>query len=334
MQDARTIVLLDITIADTNLGNTIIMEAVEKQLRSIFREAFFVKVPSFDKIGPISRGLLRSADLIFLCGGNVLTSHPLVFKPWRIGLWTAGLMKRKVITVGVGWLRHKRLSEHWMEPDLYARLLYNLALSNQFYHSVRDNYTKIKMTQLGFKAINTGCPSLWSISDEHCRAIPKEKGQAVVTTVTYYRKDPKADETLLAILRAHYEKIYFWPQQPADIPYFLEIARNSAQGIKILPPDLNVFDNLLKSHPALDYIGTRLHAYIRAVQHGRRAINIQVDDRAKEMAKDFNLTVVPRGKWERLEKLIVEPFETRIRIPIHEISEWKQQFKEVELQDG
>ena len=54
------------------------------------------------------------------------------------------------------------------------------------------------------------------------------------------------------------------------------------------------------SNSELDYVGTRLHAYIRAVQHGKRAINIVVDDRGKEMGRDFNLTIVRRGEWEKI----------------------------------
>lgn len=59
----RTIVLLDITIADTNLGNTIIMSAVEKHLRQIFPQDFFIRVSSFDGLGPRARELVGVLSL-------------------------------------------------------------------------------------------------------------------------------------------------------------------------------------------------------------------------------------------------------------------------------
>ena len=44
----------------------------------------------------------------------------------------------------------------------------------------------------------------------------------------------------------------------------------------------------------IDYVGTRLHAGIRALQHKKRTIIIGIDNRAIEKAKDFNLTVIDR----------------------------------------
>lgn len=236
-------------------------------------------------------------------------------------------MRNKVVLVGVGWMRHKRLSERWMKPDFYTRMVYRLALSKDYYHAVRDNYAESKLRELGFKVLNTGCPSLWSLSKEHYQVIPKKKGRFVVTTLTSYRRNLEADRTMLNILRRHYEKIFLWPQQPDDWFYAQEVLRGEANFVEILPPSLEAYDEILSSNESIDYVGTRLHAYIRALQHRRRAINIGVDDRALEMAKDFNLIVIPRGEWTLLEDLIQQPFETRIQIPEENISFFKQQFR-------
>lgn len=57
------------------------------------------------------------------------------------------------------------------------------------------------MKQMGLQVINTGCPSLWSISSEHRRITHFEKGKCVVTRLTSYRKDHRADKTLFKVLR-------------------------------------------------------------------------------------------------------------------------------------
>ena len=56
-----------------------------------------------------------------------------------------------------------------------------------------------------------------------------------------------------------------------------------------MSPTLEAFDNLLESEIDLDYIGTRLHAGIRAIQKKRRSIIIGVDNRALEMQKTLIL---------------------------------------------
>lgn len=329
----RMIVLLDITIADTNLGNAIIMSAVEQNLRKVFPSDFFVRVSSADGLGPSARELVRHADLVFLCGANTLYSHLWLFKPWRVGIREAFLMREKVVTVGVGWMRHKRLSERWMSPDLYTQIVYRLALSKEFYHSVRDSYAERKLREMGFKVLNTGCPSLWSLSGDHCKSIPSAKGRFVITTLTCYREDLEEDRKLFHILRRHYEKVFFWPQQPKDSDYARKVFGGEMSAIEFIPPTLEALDSFLKSDLDVDYVGTRLHAYIRALQQGRRAINVGVDDRALEMAKDFGLVVVPRGEWGFLEELIKRPFESQIRVPHEVVQLFKEQFRRKQSYD-
>ncbi|MEM4407029.1 MAG: polysaccharide pyruvyl transferase family protein [Candidatus Methanomethylicaceae archaeon] len=329
----KLIVLLDITIADTNLGNVIIMSAAEKHLRKVFPHAFFVRVSSFDGLGPPAKELVREADHIFLCGANTLYSHIWLFKPWRIGIRDALLMRNKVITVGVGWMRHKRLSEFWMAPDPYTRVVYQLALSKEHHHSVRDNYAERRLSELGFMVLNTGCPSLWSLSREHCEGIPKEKGASVVTTLTCYRQDLGADRMLFNILRRSYDKVYFWAQQPKDWAYAQMVFGKDKEAVEFLPPSLEALDELLTSEASVDYVGTRLHAGIRALQRQRRTIIVGVDDRSLEMKKDFNLPVVLRGEWELLEEWVHKPLEIRVRVPEQNIRSFMEQFQERALQE-
>ncbi|HJR34009.1 MAG TPA: hypothetical protein VJ817_03625, partial [Gemmatimonadales bacterium] len=83
---------------------------------------------------------------------------------------------------------------------------------------------------------------------------------------------------------------------------------------------------LLTSARPLDYVGNRLHAGIRSLQKGRRAIILEIDNRATEMGRDVGLPTVERTNFERLEQMIVEPLAIRVRPPLGEIARWKSQF--------
>ena len=64
--------------------------------------------------------------------------------------------------------------------------------------------------------------------------------------------------------------------------------------IQILSQSLEGYDNLLKSKEELDYIGTRLHAGIRALQFKRKSIIVGIDNRSNEISKDINLPIIIR----------------------------------------
>ena len=60
----------------------------------------------------------------------------------------------------------------------------------------------------------------------------------------------------------------------------------------------------MDSDKELDYVGTRLHAGVRAMQKGRRSIILSIDNRAREMGKDYNLNVIERNDIYKLEEYI------------------------------
>ena len=77
----------------------------------------------------------------------------------------------------------------------------------------------------------------------------------------------------------------------------------------------------------LDFIGTRLHAGIRALQKFRRTIILGIDNRATEKSKDFNLKVLQRDDIDKLNGIINNDFRTEININETNIKKWKDQFK-------
>ena len=78
----------------------------------------------------------------------------------------------------------------------------------------------------------------------------------------------------------------------------------------------------------IDYVGTRLHAGIHALNHGIRSIIVEVDNRSAEIAKDTNLPVIKRDAiTSGLKKMIESEWPTQITIDSAAISKFVGQFK-------
>lgn len=89
---------------------------------------------------------------------------------------------------------------------------------------------------------------------------------------------------------------------------------------------MGAYEAVLKSGD-IDYVGTRLHAGIHALNHKVRSIIIAVDNRATEMGKDINLPILQRQQiGEKLEAHILSDFSTDIQIKQDNIEIFKSQF--------
>lgn len=308
--------IFDTTICDNNLGNQIIMDSVNKYLHHIFPSDFFIKLPYLDNIGDEAIKYIRESEYVFLGGTNALSSEMENYK--QIGIDHNNYKHIKnIILAGVGWWQYQGAI------SAYTREILKHCLHANLYHSVRDSYTKDKLSTIGINnVLVTGCPTLWQFTEEHCRQIKIEKSKNVLLTFTNYSQD-KSDLELLNILKSNYENIFVWIQGPEDLEY----AQNFGVGLNILPPNLRSLDKLLCSDIDLDYVGTRCHAGIRAIQFMRRSIIIGVDNRAIEMQKDFNLPVVSRADLSSLPGIINSRFETRLNLPFDKIKQWVGQFQ-------
>ena len=312
----KRIVILDTWVNDTNLGNKVIMEAVCKELREMFPHAFFYHVPALEYI-QAGRKLIEDADLIFLAGTNVLSSDMDKTSDWRLRMSDVHWMKG-VVLMGLGWWQYQT-----SPPNQYTRLILRRTLASNRFHSVRDSYTADRMKALGFNVLNTGCPTLWKLSDDHCATIPRDKANKALLTFTEYNQIPSDDRRLFEIIRRNYEVVYFWPQMYGDFRYAQKISRSD---LVFIDPSIEALDDLLKQGE-MDYIGTRLHAGIRALTHGRRAIIVAIDNRGAEMGRDFNLPTLLRGELEQeLEDRINTNWATDVQLDDDAIANWKNQF--------
>ena len=96
--------------------------------------------------------------------------------------------------------------------------------------------------------------------------------------------------------------------------------------LNILGPSLKDYTKFLLNYEC-DYIGTRLHGGIYALQHKKRTIILKIDNRAEEMQKFCNLPCIARNDLQDLIEKINTSFETNIIIPEDNIKKWKEQFK-------
>ncbi|MEZ4859225.1 MAG: polysaccharide pyruvyl transferase family protein [Flavobacteriaceae bacterium] len=324
MDSVKNISVLDTSIVTSNVGDEIIMDAVNKELSYIFSMGRFLKIPTHEKIYKASLSHIRNADFTILGGSNILSSKMNEYKQWNISIPKAFLIQRRVITMGVGWRNYQK------KPNFYTKKLLKLLLHDNYIHSVRDSYTEAYLKEIGFKnVLNTACPTMWQLTPTHCLEIPNTKSDTVVFTLTDYDQDVNRDLTLIESLLKNYSNVFFWIQGKKDDAYLHSFPKDLIKRVKIIAPNLSAYDNFLNSNTC-DYIGTRLHGGIRALQQKRRTIIIGIDNRALEKKKDFNIPVLERQNINDLERLLASNFKTEIKIPEQNIEIWKKQFAENE----
>ncbi len=313
----RRITLLDTATASTNLGDQIIMEAVRREIDVLCADAYQYSIVSHEWMGRRSRSLLARADLAIVGGSNLLTSR-MWFNPlWKVSPLQA-FRRGETVLMGVGWYQDQS------PADFYSRWMLRRILSRKLLHSVRDSQAERMLTAAGVpNVLNTGCPTVWTLSPEHCAALPRRKAASVVTTLNTYIRHPEADRLLLRTLKQHYARVFFWTQTWEDHGY----ARQLDPDMVFIEPSLASFDRLLRDEPDLDYVGNRLHAGIRALQKGHRAVIVEIDNRARAMSSDLGLPTVARTDADRLTWLITEPFETRFTLPTDRIERWRAQLR-------
>ena len=316
----QRVTVLDTSAASNNLGDTVIMEAVNAELAPVFPGAAMFAVTSHERMGAHSRKLIRQSQWTIAGGTSLLSSRMWFRCSWRVQPIDA-LAGLNIVCMGVGWYQYQHA------PDPYSRWMLRSLLHPTAIHSVRDSYTLAKFQSLGLKNVmNTACPTMWQLTPDHCARLPRTKGRSVLTTINSYPKlfDREADARMFAILRQHYDFVYCWIQTSSDYEY----ARSLDPDLLFVDPSLAALDAILNSDLELDYVGNRLHAGIRALQKGRRSIIVEIDNRAREMGGDFGLPTVGRTEFDRLESMIEQPFEIAVNLPVREIEAWKAQFKE------
>lgn len=323
----KKILLLDTSIGTSNIGDFIIMESVRKELAPILSRNFVYDIPThlpaFNSYAVFRNSLTvqnyANSDLKFAGGSNLLVKDLKTHYPqWNIHPHNSAPLNGTIL-VGVG-------AGAGNYTNSYTTKLYNKVLSHEFFHSVRDERSKEYVENvLGLKAINTGCVTMWRLTPDFCKTIPVIKANAALITLTARPKLNINEQKMIDTIKKNYSKVYFWIQGDSDLAYFNKF--KNTDNIQLVSPNLNAYERVLNKEE-IDYIGTRLHGGIYAMQHKKRAIIIAIDERAKEIHKGNNLNCLSINEMDQLENMINSEFETKINMPFEEIERWKAQFEE------
>jgi polysaccharide pyruvyl transferase WcaK-like protein len=311
----RSVVVLDTSISSDNVGDEIIMDAVYDVLTDVIPDVYLFKVPTHDFLGQVSRNLLTQSDLAIVGGTNLLDSNMLS----RSALWKLRILDafklRAVLLLGVGW-------RGYMGPvTRLSKTILRRILASDLEQSVRDSYSADKLRTVVPNVSNTSCVTMWKLTPEWCASLPRKRAATAVATLTYYNEDRSADRQMLELLVGSYSKVFFWSQQFHDQEYFQSL---NVPGVSLLPPSLSGYTEFLENND-VDFVGTRLHGGIRAMQKGHRALIIGIDNRAMEVARDTNLPVVRRRGVTAIEEWIDGGAATEVVLPLVAINSWKAQ---------
>lgn len=311
----RGVLLFDTAMGTANAGDHIIMENCLRHLQDLtgIENALHISTHTLPEH---CKEIVGKHKIV--CGTNILSGTMGQYGLWKLprdlrNYWGITLM-------GVGFDSN---SPH---ADRYSKRLLRYMLSKQGFHSVRDSFSEKKLKAMGIpNVLNTGCPTMWGLTAEHCAAIPTQKASNVVCTLTDYNRDPQNDRAMLDILLANYRTVHLWLQGRDDLRYVQELGYENK--LHLISGTLAEFDAVL-AQKDLDYVGTRLHAGIRALSKGHRSLIISIDNRAECIGADTGLPILPREDIpSALQSRLRGQIETVIRMPWETIAKWKAQFR-------
>lgn len=321
----KKIMLLDTSIGTSNRGDDIITECVESELGFLLEGSFLYRLPThlpaFHSYAIWKNSTtvqnFASCDYKFAGGSNLLVKNMLTHYPqWNVNSFNCKPLAGCVL-VGVG-------AGAGEKTNGYTKRLYRKILSDKYCHSVRDERSREYVESLGLRALNTGCVTMWKLTPEFCREIPRGKAPDAVFTLTAQRDADPRDRKLIDVLRKNYERVFFFAQGDRDEEYLRRFS--GTEDITLIPPDKAAYGRLLDAE-RVDYVGTRLHGGIYALRHKRRAIIISIDERARGIGADTGLVTLEKDGMDGLDELINGDFETKLTLPADKIKQWKEQFE-------
>lgn len=310
-------ILLDTSMGSDNAGDSIIMENCLLQLSDCLDTSNLGRVPTHRFPKAEEEKHLRVASQKILCGTNILSGHMRHYGLWKLGCDISPY--RNTIMMGIGF------DSKDPKYDNYTKQMLRTILASHGIHSVRDSFSEQKLKSMGISnVLNTGCPTMWSLTPERCAAIPVEKASKVICTLTDYCQDAANDSAMMDILLESYGKVYFWLQGRDDLAYIRELGY--ADRVELVESTVEAYDAVLAMDD-LDYVGTRLHAGIRALSKGHRSLIISIDNRAECISADTGLPTIRREDVPIvLRTRINENIKTKITLPWKNIQKWKNQF--------
>lgn len=134
------ILLFDTSSGSLNMGDSIINEAVQRELQVILRDGFVAKFPTHTPVTHWyqnfrANGLIKftdSCDYKFIAGTNIITFNNLRLWPnWNVNIFNTRPYAGSIL-MGCGSIPNAK------KINLYSKILYERILSNTYVHSTRD----------------------------------------------------------------------------------------------------------------------------------------------------------------------------------------------------
>ncbi len=313
-------IILDTSLESDNCGDEIIMENCMMQLSSVLNTEKMIHIPTHREVTDFEKKELSASRGKILCGTNILSGHIRNYGLWKLPQDVSPFVN--TVLMGTGF------DSNSLSFDKYTKAFFAAVLSKDYLHSVRDSFSEKKLKSMGIgNVVNTSCPTMWVLTPEKCKNIPVSKAEDIVCTFTDYNQNPDQDKMMMRILFECYNKVFFWVQGDNDLDYLRYLGYDKK--VVVIPKSLEAYDKVLSEHN-IDYVGTRLHAGIRAMAFDRRSIIVSIDNRAECIAQDTNLVVVRRDDVEHiLKQKINSEFRTELNLPWENILRWKNQFKDI-----
>jgi hypothetical protein len=305
--------LLDTSIDSNNDGDQIIVQSILERFPELHNVP---RLPTHRYLTNSEAAIAREQDVLIVTGTNILTSRLWRDRQWKYKLRHLPTMDRKVVFLGVGWRQYQGKLLRRTRWTLDRMILQDLPIA------ARDQYTATKLIGEGYDAVNTGCPTMWRLPTQLVQLGQRDE---CVFTYTDYNPDPQRDEAVLEKLASLYACVHIWPQSEKDWRN-LQSAKLPANVYR-LDRGVRALDKAIVNR---DYVGTRLHAGIRAAQAGSAAMVIAVDNRALEIARDTGFPAVDRklglAEFVNRYKLATER-PAVLTMPKQQIADWTKQFR-------
>ena len=174
-----------------NRGDQIISRSTEREVKLLFPGASISNISTHDYPSLKDIFEMRKADYIIVGGSNLLWFRFFPSASWKIGIFQL-LLVRRVVLLGVGW------GSYELKAGLWGRIVSKLLLSKTLLHSVRDEYSLIKLKSLGISnVINTGCHTTWNFDVTQKSKFRFSDCKIMLFTLTDYRKNKKLDQHLI-----------------------------------------------------------------------------------------------------------------------------------------
>ena len=327
----KKILLFDTAIGTSNFGDEIIFQSVVEAFNPLFNESMVFRlgthIQNYTFLQLLKpnwkiRDTNLNVDYKFIAGTNLIQNDLLRLKPQFMLSPSNKRLVENAVFVSVG-----RNKDFHSFSNHYTKELYKRTFSHEYIHSTRDEETKEVLESIGLKAINTGCSTLWGITDDFCKDIPKKKSSSCVITVSGNTKylNPEADKHMVETVRKKYDKVYAWIQTPLDLKYLKDLIDIEENRIECIY-SLSKYHDILESG-GVDYIGTRLHGGCFAIRHKVRTIIISIDQRSAGIHKANNIPILLRSEIDSLEEMIETEWSTDIHVDQNAVDTFLSQFK-------